>query len=89
MFLEFSKAHALMNRHTVTDYVQVKTPKVDQAFALRILNPSVPNVPFSGHSPIENLDAGWHFPNFQWDMFLEDSESFPHTFAGDTATDWK
>ena len=34
MFLEFSKAHTLMNRHTVTDYVQVKTPKVDQALPL-------------------------------------------------------
>ena len=33
MFLEFSKAHTLMNRHTVTDYVQVKTLKVDQALA--------------------------------------------------------
>jgi len=63
--------------------------EVDDLFPSLLLDKGIPNVPFVGHTPIEDFGTGWDFVDFQRDEFAYDCQCLAHAIAGDAPANWE
>lgn len=89
MFAQFLQRGMHAYRHTVVHHVQVGFLEIDNPRSGRIFHVGVPDVPLSGHRPIEDLRTGRDFIYSQRDEASEPTQSLPSTRPGDTATERK
>src|SRR5437667_4452942 len=87
MLLEFRQSDATAHRNAVVDYMQVALRKVHDLFALSALDPSLPNIPFLWHGPIQNGSAGGHLAQHHRSSLLQIAEALAQSVSGDAATD--
>src|SRR6266496_3646986 len=87
MLLEFRQSDATAHRNAVVDYVQVALREVHDLFASSALDPSLPNVPFLWHGPIQNGSAGGHLAQHHRYSLLQIAEALAQSVSGDAATD--
>ena len=80
---EFAERHRLVHRDAVVQHVEVTPPEVDDAFAGRVLNVSVPDVPFLRNGPVEHGGAGGNLFQPQRDGPLKEPEALSQPIAGD------
>src|SRR5262245_12293166 len=86
---KLSERHAPLDWHTVTNDVEIGSPKVDHPLAPRILHVRVRNVPFPRHSPVENLAAARNVMNLDRNVLLEDPQGLPNAVASDAPANRK
>src|SRR5439155_17827343 len=87
VLLEFRKSDATAHRNAVVDHVQVALREVHDLFALSVLDPSLPNVPFLRHRPIQNGSTGGHLAQHHRYSLLQIAEALAQSVSGDAATD--
>src|SRR4029077_2783437 len=87
MLLEFRQSDATAHRNAVVDHVQVALREVHDLFAFSVLDPSLPNVPFLWHGPIQNGSAGGHLAQHHRYSLLQITEALAQSVSRDAATD--
>src|SRR5690606_8721622 len=65
--------------------MQIRVPEVYDLLPFRILNVSIPDIPFFGYLPIKDLGAGRNLVYFQRDMLLYPLEGRPYAVSRNTA----
>src|SRR5205823_268018 len=87
VLLEFRKSDATADRSAVVDHGHVALREVHDLFALSVLDPSLANVPFLRHRPIQNGSTGGHLAQHHRYSLLQIAEALAQSVSGDAATD--
>ncbi len=85
VLFQFRQPHPLPHRHAVVHHVQIRLLEINHPLAVRILHVGLADVPFFGDRPIEYLRSRWHFPEFQRNLLLQQSQRFAQSIAGDAS----
>lgn len=72
---QFVKREHPAKRNAVVDHVEIGLLKIDDSLAPRVLDESVPDVPFFRDRPIKYSRSAGDFMRGQWNSLLKDSQS--------------
>jgi hypothetical protein len=85
VFPELGERNVLSHGHAVADNVQIRSRKVNDLFASRVLYVSVANIPLPRNCPVENLGSGRHFMYFKTNVGAQLAQCVPDAIAGDAS----
>ena len=69
--------------------MEVGLLKIYQTFASRILDVSIPDIPFLRHHPVKYRRSGRHLVHLERDLSPDGIERLAHAMAGDAPAEWE
>jgi hypothetical protein len=82
---QLGQRHRALYRNAVVYDVQIVPAKINDPFAAGVLNVGIANVPFAGHSPVEDPGAAGNFVDVERYFLFQASQRLAEAVAGDAA----
>jgi len=88
MWPQFFERHLLMNRDAVAHDVKIGFLEIDDLFTPGVLHIGIFNIPFFGHTPIEDLGSRRNLLYLQGNIPVDQAQRLPDAVASNTPANW-